>query len=535
MSVSTRLHVAQGQTRLRESSLASRLLTAAVLTALGADANAQQFDQLDPTLNAVRTDTTAIKLADVDGDGDLDLLTGNGGGFHLFVNAGQAQNRLYRNDGRGEFSEAVGALPVDLDPTTSLAVGDVDGDGDIDLVVGNGDDYYAYGRQNRLYLNDGNGVFSDVTSSRLPAVQDLTHDLALGDVDGDGDLDLVVANSYSPNRLYLNDGAGVFTDVTAAQMPPTFHARSIRFGDVDADGDLDLVVGNWGQNQLLRNGGSGIFQDVTASCLPTDSDFTQAIDLGDVDADGDLDLVIGNGHYWDAQNRLYRNDGGGTFVDVTASHLPATPDKTAGVHFADLDLDGDLDLLSVQQGAIRLYANDSAGSFSDVTNSRIAPPTQNRVEREAALGDIDGDGDLDVVLGCSFYQTTWSFPGGFEYLLRNLQRQLHEPSAPTTGQTYTLDVYARDPQPSLFDVALPYLSTASANATPSPFGMIGIDISQAVGLPPTLVPQAAGVASVQVLIPNNPALVGLDLHAQALLVPYPLPPRLTNVTLGTVQ
>ena len=428
------------------------------------------------------------------------------------------QNRLYRNDGRGEFTEAVGALPVDLDPTTSLAVGDVDGDGDIDLVVGNGDDYYAYGRQNRLYLNDGNGVFSDVTSSRLPAVQDLTHDLALGDVDGDGDLDLVVANSYSPNRLYLNDGAGVFTDVTAAQMPPTFHARSIRFGDVDADGDLDLVVGNWGQNQLLRNGGSGIFQDVTASCLPTDSDFTQAIDLGDVDADGDLDLVIGNGHYWDAQNRLYRNDGGGTFVDVTASHLPATPDKTAGVHFADLDLDGDLDLLSVQRNAIRLYANDSAGSFSDVTTSRI-----------------DGDGDLDVVLGCSFYQTTWSFPGGFEYLLRNLQRQLHEPSAPTTGQTYTLDVYARDPQPSLFDVALPYLSTASAYATPSPFGMIGIDISQAVGLPPTLVPQAAGVASVQVLIPNNPALVGLDLHAQALLVPYPLPPRLTNVTLGTVQ
>ncbi|MCI0586491.1 MAG: FG-GAP-like repeat-containing protein, partial [Planctomycetes bacterium] len=110
-------------------------------------------------------------------------------------------------------------LPADADGTMAVALGDVDGDGDLDAFVGN-----AFGQQNRLYLNGGSGVFTDVTATNLPALIDDTGAVALGDVDGDGDLDAFVGNGLAfggsgQNRLYLNGGTGVFTDVTATNLP----------------------------------------------------------------------------------------------------------------------------------------------------------------------------------------------------------------------------------------------------------------------------------------------------------------------------
>src|SRR4030095_11115312 len=117
--------------------------------------------------------------------------------------------------------------------------GDVDGDGDLDLVVGN-----AY-LQSRLYLNDGIGTYTDAPASRMPVGSYNTSSLALGDVDRDGDLDLVVGNAYQQSLLYLNNGTGTFTDATASRMPVgSYETRSLALGDVDGDGDLDLVVGN---------------------------------------------------------------------------------------------------------------------------------------------------------------------------------------------------------------------------------------------------------------------------------------------------
>ena len=105
-------------------------------------------------------------------------------------------------------------IPPNSDDTYAVVLGDVDGNGDLDLVLGNG------GQQNRLYLNDGTGTFADATATRMPPDSDFSKAVALGDVDGDGDNDLVFGNSGQQNRLYLNDGTGRFTDATAARMPP---------------------------------------------------------------------------------------------------------------------------------------------------------------------------------------------------------------------------------------------------------------------------------------------------------------------------
>ena len=105
------------------------------------------------------------------------------------------------NDGSGTFTdETVPRMPSRLASTTSLALGDLDGDGDLDLFVGNS----HLGEQNHMYLNDGTGTFTDVTANRVPTRDDWTSSLALGDVDGDGDLDLVVGNAIGRDALYFN-------------------------------------------------------------------------------------------------------------------------------------------------------------------------------------------------------------------------------------------------------------------------------------------------------------------------------------------
>ncbi len=238
--------------------------------------------------------SNAVAVADFNNDSFTDILIGNNG-----------QNFILLNRGNGIFDdESSTRLPQIADVTQDVELGDVDGDGDLDIINGNED-------RNRIWINNGNGFFEDETDARLPERSTLeeTREAKLGDVDGDGDLDLFFANvqAFVPNadrqnRLLLNDGNGVFTDVTSDRLP-TDNDRSFTASiiDLDQDGDLDIITGNTnGTNfggstpyRVYENEGDGVFALNTEAFFPA-SISGRGFDItpADFNGDGRLDLFF---------------------------------------------------------------------------------------------------------------------------------------------------------------------------------------------------------------------------------------------------
>jgi hypothetical protein len=266
--------------------------------------------------------TFALVWGDIDNDGDLDVGVGN---------SGNQQNYLYVRNGDGTYT-AVAEFGRRI--TNALAWADYDLDGDLDMAVGNG--LLGTPEQNRLFVNNGDGTFTGQTQFGLGQ----SASVAWGDFDNDGDPDLAVGNGgfccVEQNRLYVNNGDGTFTERAEFGGLDT---ACLSWADADNDGDLDLAVGNWsnGGNLLCVNNGDGTFT-LEGSFGARD---TNTLAWGDADNDGDLDVAVGNGDFTSGDSSyLYLRNGDGTYAETAAFGFGSTD----GVAWADYDGDGDLDL-----------------------------------------------------------------------------------------------------------------------------------------------------------------------------------------------
>lgn len=316
----------------------------------------------EPTSNAPfapgPSNSQGNAAGDIDNDGDDDLIIANVG-----------FNELFLNDGNGFFSNASYLLPTPIPDaiypfsiiSINIDLADVDNDGDIDILVAQElppvPPFGPAGLPNRIYIQQSDGTFTDETTSRFPADNIYaTFRMFTEDLDNDGDLDIVEFN-LGQNQVLINDGNGFFTSETSTRLPiRDDRTRSSVLGDIDGDGDSDMIVSNSSneQNRILVNDGNGFFVDETSTRLPVFFDTSSDAELFDIDFDGDLDLLFANSSLvpvpggspipGPAPNALYINDGQGFFTTADDSFIPNTSFPSFDVELADINNDGLLDI-----------------------------------------------------------------------------------------------------------------------------------------------------------------------------------------------
>lgn len=399
---------------------------------------------------------SGVALFDLEGDGDLDLYWVDSGRLEDDGST-PSGDRLLRNQlvesGRLRFEDvsAASELPNREDGRSygmGVASGDFDRDGRTDLLV------TAMGH-NHLLRNQGDGTLRDISAEAGIGGSDWTVSASFFDADGDGWLDLYLGNyvdwnlnrqqpcygdsgeidycgpiAYPPqaNRLLRNRGDGTFEDASARAgiLAATGPTLGVVAGDFDRDGRTDLYVANdQAPNQLWRNRGDGTFEDIAlfAGCAVDGEGQPQAsmgIGVADVDGDGDLDLLLT--HLRNESHTFYANDGAATFRDATAATAlgaASWPMTGFGTGFFDLDHDGWLDLF-VANGSVKvveaqaargdryplrepnqLFRNQGAGTFEAIRGPSAAAWEVAAVSRGVALGDLDNDGDTDLVVSNS--------------------------------------------------------------------------------------------------------------------------------------
>lgn len=330
-----------------------------------------------------------IAFGDIDGDGDNDCLQ---------VGQSPIVTILLLNDGEGVFTENMDTPFPNLFSGNAELV-DLDGDQDLDVALSG---ELAGIPTLKLYLNDGTGSFQEISDTGLPGISG--GDLAFGDLDGDGDEDLLLGgtgiNGDGLIQLFLNDGSGAFTELTESLFVAS-GVTVVQLFDLDGDDDLDVLIKRQDDEDvnlidLYRNDGTSNFTPIEGSLFASLSGI--AVATADSDNDGDLDIFInGQNNEFTAECQLYLNDGAGNFALLPTTTFTGS---FAGIIVpADFDRDNDVDVLMVgsEQGGLPnifniVYENQGNNIFtpSDTLGGEYIAA--------AAAADVNGDGFEDVMI-----------------------------------------------------------------------------------------------------------------------------------------
>lgn len=377
-----------------------RLVIPALMPVFPVTVSGQQFVQETatrfPNPNPAEW-TNQLSIGDLDGDGDLDIVFANGGNFSTPGTA--VLVRIFMNDGLAFFTDESVLRTGGLTGLhRGVELGDVENDGDLDIIL-----TQDFNRMPNLLINNGSGFFSNEGAARLPAMTLSSSRAQFGDIDNDGDLDIYIDNGGTTNRfgcgqnrIYVNNGSGFFTDETAARHPigNICEPMDVIFGDIDNDFDIDVRTASTGTNQsrLYRNNGAGVF--TTVAGVPGDEG-CYSYDFGDIDNDGDLDMLGANAGPGTSEILLI-NNGSGAFTNGSGQLLsnPSIDDNDS--KFFDYDNDGDLDLIIAALGGTseRILNNNGSGVFSLVSGV-IALQTDSSLD--IGVADLDADGRFDIV------------------------------------------------------------------------------------------------------------------------------------------
>ena len=346
--------------------------------------------------------TNQIRLVDVNSDGLLDVIAANHPSFFADISTTEPLQIHISQPGRSLVESSLALVDDWHAALRQVGFGDVDLDGRTDFYAPQAVDLPA-----ALYIQQADGSFTDQAESRLPEESPRASATRVGDLDADGDLDLVVTDGFAASgppfaHVYRNE-AGVFTEIAGAVPSDVLSAGERVIPDIalfDADGDLDLdllIAPRSVGAAILFNDGSGTFESTRLLPAPASSASSYHVGVCDVDGDGDVDVWRSNTAASFAEQLLI-NDGSGGFTDETALRVSGNPgEDDSGVLCADVDSDGDHDAIVYSVSSPeRLLRNDGDGNFAFVAD---AFPGETDCTASAQMGDIDGDGRLDLVTG----------------------------------------------------------------------------------------------------------------------------------------